>query len=187
MPFELQPHLENELIKLVPLKQDDFDILYQVASDPLIWEQHPDKYRYKREIFEKYFDGAIKSGGAFLVVEKESGKPIGSSRFYDFNEEKKSIAIGYTFIARKFWGTTYNRAMKILMLDHAFKFVDTVIFHIGAKNIRSQKAIEKLGAWKVGEIEINYPGENERLNFIYEMDKSTWTKIHDRLANEPAK
>jgi RimJ/RimL family protein N-acetyltransferase len=187
MNFKLQPILENELVKLVPLKANDFEKLYQVASDPLIWEQHTDRYSYERNIFEKYFDGAIQSGGAFLVVEKESGKLIGCSRFYDFDEEKKSIAIGYTFIARKFWGTTYNRAMKILMLDHAFKFVDTVIFHIGAKNIRSQKAIEKLGAWKVGEIEINYPGEDERLNFIYEMDKSTWTKIHDRQANEPAK
>jgi len=187
MLFDLQPHLENELVKLVPLKQDDFDILYQVASDPLIWEQHPDRYRYERNIFEKYFDGAIKSGGAFLVLEKNSDEVIGSSRYYDFDNEKKSIAIGYTFLATKYWGTTYNKAMKKLMLDHAFKFVDTVIFHIGAMNIRSQKAIEKLGATKVHEIEINYPGEDERLNFIYEMDKSTWTKIHNRLANEPAK
>ena len=177
MNFELQPTLENALVKLVPLKQEDFDILYQAASDPLIWEQHPDRFRYKKNVFEKYFEGAIKSGGAFLVVEKNSDEVIGSSRYYDFDKEKKSIAIGYTFLAKKYWGTTYNRAMKTLMLDHAFKFVDTVIFHIGAKNIRSQKAIEKLGVTKVGEIEINYPGEDERLNFIYEMDTNTWTKI----------
>jgi RimJ/RimL family protein N-acetyltransferase len=180
MHFDLQPHLENELVKLVPLKEEDFELLYQVAFDPLIWEQHPDKYRYKREVFEKYFDGALQSGGAFLVVEVNSDEVIGSSRFYDFDKEKKSIIIGYTFLAKKYWGTTYNRAMKTLMFDYAFKFVDTVIFHIGAKNIRSQKAIEKLGAWKVGEIEINYPGEDERLNFIYEMKKSMWTKIQNR-------
>jgi len=180
MYFDLQPHLENEAVKLIPLKVNDFEKLYHVASDPLIWEQHPDKYRYKRDVFEKYFDGAIKSGGAFLVVEKNSAEVIGSSRYYDFDKEKKSILIGYTFLAKKYWGTAYNRAMKNLMLDHAFKFIETVIFHIGAKNIRSQKAIEKLGARKVGEIEINYPGEDERLNFIYEMDKSTWAKIQDR-------
>jgi RimJ/RimL family protein N-acetyltransferase len=179
MNFKLQPILENELVKLVPLKQNDFDILYQVASDPLIWEQHPDKYRYKKDVFEKYFKGAMESGGAFLVFEKNSGEVIGSSRYYDFDKEKKSIAIGYTFLARKYFGTTYNKAMKQLMLDHAFMFVDTVIFHIGAKNYRSQKAIEKLGAMKVREIEINYPSENERLNFIYEMNKSMWAKIQN--------
>lgn len=176
MHFELQPILENELVKLIPLKEEDFELLYQVASDPLIWEQHPDKLRYKREVFEKFFEGAMQSGGAFVILEKNSDDVIGSSRYYNFDNDKKSIAIGYTFLARKHWGTTYNRAMKNLMLDHAFKFVDTVIFHIGEKNIRSQKAIEKLGATKVAEIEINYPGEDYRLNFIYEMDKSTWQK-----------
>ena len=175
--MNLQPTLENELVKLVPLKVNDFESLYLVASDPLIWEQHPDRFRYKRDVFEKYFEGALKSGGAFIVLDKKSNEPIGSSRFYEFDEIKKSIAIGYTFLARKYWGTTYNKAMKQLMLDHAFKFVDTVIFHIGAKNYRSQKAIEKLGAMKVGEIEINYPGEDERLNFIYEIKKSTWAEI----------
>jgi RimJ/RimL family protein N-acetyltransferase len=177
MLFDLQPQLENELVKLILLKQEDFDILYQVASDPLIWEQHPDRFRYKKEVFEKYFEGAIKSGGAFLIVEKNSDEVIGSSRYYDFDKEKKSIAIGYAFLAKKYWGTTYNRAMKNLMFDHAFKFVEKVIFHIGAKNIRSQKAIEKLGAMKVGEIEINCPGEDERLNFFYEMNSNKWTKI----------
>jgi RimJ/RimL family protein N-acetyltransferase len=177
MNFKLQPILENELVKLVPLKQDDFDILYQVASDPLIWEQHPNKNRYERIVFEKFFKDAIESGGAFLVVEKKTGEIIGSSRYYDLDEEKKSIAIGYTFLARKYWGTTFNRAIKTLMLDHAFKFVDKVIFHVGAKNIRSQKAIEKLGARKVGEIKINFPGEDERLNFIYEMNKTIWKEV----------
>ena len=184
MNFKLQPILENELVKLVPLKQDDFDILYQVASDPLIWEQHPDRFRYKRDVFEKYFEGALQSGGVFLVLEKNSDEVMGSSRYYDLDNDKKSIAIGYTFLARKYWGTTYNKAMKQLMLDHAFMFVDTVIFHIGAKNIRSQKAIEKLGAVKIDEVEINYPGEDERLNFIYEMNKITWTEIQNKNSKE---
>lgn len=180
MDFELRLILENEHVKLVPLKVNDFEKLYQVASDPLIWEQHPNKYRYKREVFEKYFKGAIESGGAFLVLEMNSDEVIGSSRYYDFDKEKNSIVIGYTFLFKKYWGTSYNRAMKTLMLDHAFRFVDTVIFLIGAKNIRSKRAIEKLGASKVGEIEINYPGEDEHLNFIYEMNKITWTETQNK-------
>ncbi len=177
MTFELQPTLENELVRLVPLKLNDFESLYLAASDPLIWEQHPDRFRYQKKVFEKYFEGAIKSGGAFIIFDKKSGEVIGSSRYYDYDEVKKSIVIGYTFLARKYWGGIYNRAMKILMLDYAFNFVETVIFHIGAENIRSQKAIEKLGAMKVGEIEINYPGEDERLKFIYEIKKSMWAEI----------
>ncbi len=179
MHFDLQPHLENELVKLVPLKEEDFEKLYHAASDPLIWEQHPDKYRYRRDTFEKYFDGALQSGGAFLVIKKNSDEVIGSSRYYDFNPDKKSIAIGYTFLAKKYWGTNYNRAMKILMLDHAFKYVETIIFHIGNKNLRSQKAIEKLGAKKVEEIEIQSPNESENLKFLYEIDKLNWSKIRN--------
>jgi len=184
MKFELQPTLENELVKLVPLKESDFKILYLTASDPLIWEQHPDRFRYKRDVFHKYFEGTLKSGGAFIVKEKKSDEVMGSSRYYELDSDKKSIAIGYTFLARKYWGTTYNKAMKQLMLDHAFKFVDTVIFHVGAKNHRSQKAIEKLGAVKIDEVEINYPGEDERLNFIYEMNKIMWTEIQNKNSKE---
>jgi RimJ/RimL family protein N-acetyltransferase len=171
--FELQPILENELVKLVPLKEEDFEILYQAASDPLIWEQHPENNRFHRNVFEKFFKGAIDSKGAFLVIDNKNGEAIGSSRFYDCDENNKSIAIGFTFLTRKYWGTAYNRAMKNLMLDHAFKFVKTVIFHIGEYNIRSQKAILKLGSKKIGEL-----NRENSISFVYEIDKNTWMDIH---------
>ena len=173
MDFELQPELENELVKIRPLKPDDFETLYSIASDPLIWEQHPNKDRYKREVFETFFKGAMESGGAFLVFDHKTGEVIGSSRFYGFDAEAKSVVIGYTFIARSHWGKGYNKALNTLMLQHAFKVVDHVIFHIGANNIRSQKAIEKQGADKTGEVEMAYYGEASRLNFIYRIDKAS--------------
>ena len=177
MNFDLRPtHLKNEFVKLSPLAADDFDKLYQVASDPLIWEQHPNKVRYRREVFEIFFKGAIESGGAFLVCDSNTNQPIGSSRYYEYNTSKKTIAIGYTFLARDHWGTTYNKALKSLMLDHAFTFVNDVIFHIGANNIRSQKAIVKLGATKIGEVEMEYYGEQTKLNFIYQINKADWQK-----------
>jgi RimJ/RimL family protein N-acetyltransferase len=171
MNFELQPTLENDTVKLIPLKEKDFEILYEIASDRLIWEQHPNKDRYKREVFENFFKGAIESGGAFLIYDNETGKAIGSSRFYFPDDKPYSVAIGYTFIAKDHWGTTYNQAVKRLMLDHAFKFVKTVYFHIGAENIRSQKAIEKLGAVKVEEKDVKYYGEEESKNYVYKLDK----------------
>lgn len=174
MNFNLQPTLTNELIKIEPLKQEDFERLFKVASDPLVWEQHPNKDRYKREIFENFFKGAIESKGAFLVTEIESGKVIGSSRYYELNEENSSVAVGYTFIGRDYWGKGHNKALKKLMFDYAFKFVNNIILHIGETNFRSQKATEKLGAKKIDQIEIAYYGEAVKTNFVYQIEKADW-------------
>lgn len=169
--LDLQPHLQNDIVSIRPLLENDFESLYKIASDPLIWEQHPNPDRYKREVFEIFFKGAMESGSAFLVHDAKTGEPIGTSRFYEYDGDNKSVSIGYTFLARDRWGTTYNRALKTLMLNHAFEVVDIVIFHIGANNIRSQKAIEKLGANKTGEVEMAYYGEQKKLNFIYQIEK----------------
>jgi RimJ/RimL family protein N-acetyltransferase len=176
MPFDFQPTLENECVKIHPLQATDFERLYAVASDPLIWEQHPNKNRYQRPVFETFFKGAMESGGAFLVCDAKTKAVIGSSRYCEYNELAKTISIGYTFLARDHWGGLYNPALKTLMLGHAFAFVNEVIFHIGAGNIRSQKAIEKLAALKTGEAEIEYYGEPGKLNFIYSIQKANWTK-----------
>jgi len=173
--FDLQPHLEDNRVALRPLDPNDFEALYEVASDPLIWEQHPNKDRYRREIFEIFFKGAIESGGALLAFDKESKKAIGSSRYYEADPEKKSVAIGYSFLGRQYWGHTYNKSMKTLMLNHAFKFVTEVIFHIGENNIRSQKAIEKMGAKYAGTVEMQYYGEEKvNRNFIYRINTNDW-------------
>ena len=170
--LNLQPEIiENELVKLVPLKETDFEILFEVASDPLIWEQHPNKNRYERDVFQNFFEGAIESKGAFLIVDKTTNEVAGSTRFYEYETENKSVFIGYTFYGRKFWGTGFNAQVKKMMLDYAFKVVDKVQFHIGAENYRSQKAIEKLGARKVNEIDVAYYNEPSRFNFVYEIEK----------------
>ncbi len=166
--MNLQPtNLVSEFVELVPLKQADFEELYAVASDPLIWEQHPNPDRYKKEVFEVYFRGALSSGGAFLIMDASTNEILGCTRFYDFNETEKSVLIGYTFFARSCWGRGINHAVKHLMLDYAFQFVDKVIFHVGANNIRSQKAMEKLGAVNMGFEEVAYYGEATRTNIVY--------------------
>ena len=174
MPFELQPTIENAWIRLEPLEGGDFDALYAVASDPKIWEQHPNKTRHQRDVFATYFKGAIASGGAFRVLDKASGALIGSSRYYDFDEPGCTIAVGYTFIARDRWGGKYNGALKSLMLDHAFKFVDRVIFHIGVDNLRSRRAMEKIGGVYAGDIAVAYYGEPGQRNAIYEIEAAAW-------------
>ena len=172
MTFSIQPtHLQNQFVKLVPLQESDFEELYSVANDELLWEQHPNKLRYQKPVFQNFFEGAIQSQGAFFIRETSTNEPIGSSRFYDYNPETNSLLIGYTFIGRKFWGKGYNKAIKKLMMDYAFHYVDTIYFHIGAKNIRSQKALEKIGGEKIDEFEVEYFGEESKLNYIYQIKK----------------
>ena len=170
--MNLQPtDLKNNLVWLEPLKQAHFEELYLVASDPLIWEQHPNPDRYKLDAFTNYFKGAMESGGAFIIRDTLSGKALGSSRYCAYDAANKEIQIGYTFFARSCWGKSINKEVKILMLNHAFNYVDKVAFYVGANNIRSQKAMERIGGIKVREEVVAYFGEPDRLNFRYEINK----------------
>jgi RimJ/RimL family protein N-acetyltransferase len=145
MPFDLQPTLTGTRLALRPLGADDFDALYAVASDPLIWAQHPDSNRFERAVFQRFFQDAIDSGGALLATDRADGRVIGSSRFHGYNEAASEIEIGWTFLARSHWGGTFNGEMKALMLRHAFRVVRRVLFVIGPQNLRSRVAIEKIG------------------------------------------
>lgn len=149
MPFELQPHLKGALVELRPLRAEDHDALLVAASDPLIWEQHPANDRYKPDVFRKFFDDAMASGGALVALDANDGRVIGSSRYYGYNSAESEVEIGWSFLARSHWGGRYNGEMKRLMLDHAFRFVKNVVFLIGPENIRSQKAVEKIGGVRI--------------------------------------
>lgn len=169
--MNLQPTLINELVQIVPLKETDFDELFAIASDELLWEQHPEKDRYKKDVFQDFFNTAIQSNSAFKVIDVITGNTIGSSRYYDLNEAGKSVAIGYTFISRKYWASPYNRALKNLMINYAFQFVESIIFHVGDTNFRSQKAVEKLGALHT---ETFLDEENGRTHVTYTLTKENW-------------
>lgn len=149
-PFDLQPTLTGRLVELRPLREDDWDALYALARDPLIWEQHPDRERWREERFRVVFRGGMESGGALLALDRETGRPIGFTRYHDYHPELSKIEIGWTFLARSHWGGRYNSEMKDLMVRHALKFVDTVVFSAGVDNLRSRRAIEKLGAVPAG-------------------------------------
>src|SRR5437016_4138274 len=124
--MELQPTLTGDLIELRPLREFDFEALYEAASDPLIWEMHPHSDRYKREVFQQYFDSAIESHGAFLIIDRKTNEVIGSSRYLDYDPVGRIVEIGWTFLARAYWGGVYNRELKKLMTDHAFQWVDAI-------------------------------------------------------------
>jgi RimJ/RimL family protein N-acetyltransferase len=150
MTFDLQPVLPGTLVALRPLRADDFDALYAVASDPQIWTQHPASDRWREDQFRIFFREAMESGGALLATDATSGRVIGSSRYNGYDESAREVEIGWTFLARSHWGGPHNREMKALMLRHAFQFVDRVVFVIGPDNHRSRRAVEKIGGVLAG-------------------------------------
>jgi RimJ/RimL family protein N-acetyltransferase len=140
-----QPTLKGTLLELRPLRAEDWKALFAVASDPLVWQQHPDSDRYKEDVFRKFFDDAIAGGSALVAIERATGDIVGSSRYHGYDADKNEVEIGWSFLARRLWGGTYNREMKHLMLTHAFESVENVVFLVGPKNTRSRKAMEKIG------------------------------------------
>lgn len=172
MPFDLQPILKGELLELRPLRTEDFHDLYAIASDPLIWEQHPIKDRYKEEVFKEFFREALESGGALVAIDSKDGRVIGSSRFHGYDEAKSEIEIGWTFLARSHWGGAYNREMKQLMLGHAFRFVESVIFLVGKENFRSQRAVGKIGGVLMG----SRSDSSGRESFVYQITASNFAQ-----------
>lgn len=168
MPFDPQPTLTGELLELRPVRSDDFPALFNAASDPLIWEQHPNHDRYQAVVFRRFFDEALQSGGALVAIDRASGEVIGSSRYVGFADGGDDVEVGYTFLARRYWGGRYNGEMKRLMLGHALQSFRAVVLSIGPNNIRSQKAAVKIGAVLVGPRQL--PGGEERL--IYRVSGS---------------
>ena len=166
--LDRQPRLVSEFVELRPLEVGDFDALYAISSDPLLWEQHPSKDRTRRDVFERWFDKAAASGGALVAIDRTEGCVFGTSRFDHYDAKQSQVEIGWTFISRDYWGGGYNGGMKRLMLEHAFQSVDTVVFRIHSENVRSQRAVEKLGAARVG-TEIDPDGRGD--NFVFRLKR----------------
>jgi RimJ/RimL family protein N-acetyltransferase len=170
MHFDLQPCLTGDLLQLRPLRADDFHDLYAVAADPLLWEQHPCKDRYQEEVFKVFFREALESRGALLALDRKDGRAIGSSRFHGYDEANREVEIGWTFLTRSHWGGAYNGEMKRLMLRHAFRFVNSVIFLVGPDNVRSQRAVERIGGVRAG----MRPDGSGRASLLYRIEASAF-------------
>lgn len=143
--IDLQPTLTSERVVIRPIQGLDFAALFAAAADPDIWQQHPAPDRYKESVFRTYFDDAIASNAAFVFVDPTTEAIFGSSRYHAYDAGTREIEIGWTFLSRRYWGGDYNREIKRLMLDHAFQFASAVIFWVGQTNVRSRRAMEKVG------------------------------------------
>lgn len=196
-----QPYRIGARLRLRPLRSDDFDDLFLAASDPLIWELHPDSKRHTRERFEVYFRSGLESQGALVVIDLKTGRIIGSSRFSAYSPGNSlgnslgnsSVDIGYTFLTREYWGGGTNRELKTLMLTYAFEFVESVNFVVGIDNLRSRRAMVNIGGKLITE-----KMSSGVASVVFEIKKADWlnsktpTPVFDqsqlytaRLALEP--
>lgn len=144
--MDRQPVLHGHLVTLRPLTSADWAALHTVASDPMIWELHPAHDRWREDVFRRFFDDALACSGALAIIDRATGAIIGSSRYDMHDTGHDEIEIGWTFLAREYWGGPYNREVKQLMLDHILHFVGTVLFIVGENNLRSRRAMLKIGA-----------------------------------------
>ncbi len=167
-----QPHLTGELIALRPTAPEDFDALFAVASDPLIWAIHPAHDRWQEPVFRAFFDAGIASGGMLVAIDRATGAIIGSSRYDSSRAGPGEIEIGWTFLARSHWGGRYNGEMKRLMLDHAFKNMDRALFFIGENNIRSRRAIERVGGRLTDRTYVAGMAGQPTTHVVYAIDRS---------------
>jgi RimJ/RimL family protein N-acetyltransferase len=180
--FEYQPVLRGPLMDLRPLRASDHDALYAVARDPLIWEQHPDKARAEPEGFARFFRESVESGGALLATKAGTEEIVGSSRYHAYDAAASEVEIGWTFLAREYWGGVWNRELKRMMLEHAFRFVDRVVFTVWPANFRSQRAVQKLGAVRDG-WRVNGAG---RESFPFVLTRDAWTRELARATADAA-
>lgn len=166
----LQPVLRGPALELRPMRSDDLEPLSAVAADPLIWALHPEPTRWQRPVFERFFAGGLACGGALVAVEARSGALVGASRYYQWDPTALAVTIGYTFLARRLWGGPANAEMKRLMIDHALGFARTVWFEVGRDNLRSRRAMEKIGATFAGD-RIDPPGSGAAPHVLFRMDR----------------
>jgi N-acetyltransferase len=176
MTFDRQPTLTGDRVELRPTRPDDWPAHWAIAADPLLWEVHPAWDRYKEPVFRTYFDANLASGGSLTTVDRASGTVIGASRYWEVDPESRSVEIGATYLARAHWGGGINREVKRLMIGHALDTVESVIFHVGADNVRSRRAVEKIGGRLIDRADTAVMAGISRTHVFYEITRDDFAQ-----------
>lgn len=174
--MDRQPVLSGERLLLRPLAADDWDALFAVAADPEVWALHPVSTRWQEPVFRAFFDDALAAGGALIAIDRASGKVAGSSQFRGYDPQASQVEIGWTFLGRDHWGGATNRAMKQLMLGHALQAVERAVFRIGETNLRSRRAMEKIGGYLTNAREAVEGPNGPIVHVVYEITRDSFAR-----------
>jgi RimJ/RimL family protein N-acetyltransferase len=171
--MDRQPVLEGERLLLRPLTPADWDALFAVASDPQVWALHPAHDRWREPVFRAFFADALANEGALVVIDKTTGEIVGSSRFQGYDPaDGGSVEIGWTFLVRSHWGGVYNAEMKRLMLAHALRYVERVLFRVGENNVVSRGAMKNIGGRLTDRTDITILAGEPIVHVVYEIDRA---------------
>lgn len=173
--IDRQPRLISPQLHLRPLEPGDWEALYAVARDPQIWALHPATDRWQEPVFRRFFAQGLESGGALVAIDPAHGGIIGSSRFDLSRAGPDEMEIGWTFLARRYWGGAMNAAMKRMMLGHAFRFVERAIFVVGEHNLRSRRAMEKIGGVLTDRV-VESAGGGPGRSVVYAIDRESFAR-----------
>ncbi|MBL7813742.1 MAG: GNAT family N-acetyltransferase [Saprospiraceae bacterium] len=185
--------LEGHLIRLEILEPRHLYVMEAIASNPLIWQNLPIE-GWRNDVFWRWAYDSLecqKKGQAFVfvVIDQHSGKIVGTTRYQDMDCQHNKTDIGWTWYDPSVWGKGYNFEAKKLMLTHAFEVwkVGRVGFKVDERNMRSQRALEKIGARCEGLIRKHMirPDGSSRNSLLYGLTDEDWfmTVKHRAQAN----
>lgn len=181
--------LQGDSVELVPMELSHLDGLWKAAMPEEIWDFTASKIRSKEQM-EKMIKDALaeKEKGnqfPFVVLHKQDNKIVGSTRYLDISNANKSLEIGWTWYNPEVWRTRVNTECKYLLLKCAFEEwgMNRVQFKTDSRNVRSQRAIERLGAKKEGILRKDriLPDGYIRDTVVYSIIQDEWTLIHNKL------
>ena len=173
--MDRQPTLETERLLIRPMADHAREALFAVAADPLVWEHHPILDRWRREVFDRFFDECLASGGGLAVVRKDTGRVVGASRYDGYDPEEGGVVeIGWTYLERACWGKGINTEMKRAMLAHALAQVSVVEFRVGDTNYRSRNALEAIGAERTRRYEVDRYQGKRVVHLVYEITRESF-------------
>lgn len=176
--------LTGETVILQSLTTEHFVALEALAKDKRIWEF----YAYDGSdpaTFRNIFDSAISerekgSQFPFVILHRQQNKIIGSTRYLDVQPNHKKVEIGSTWLHPDFWATAVNLECKLLLLSHCFEHLQTVRVQLKTdeKNLRSRKAIEKIGGQFEGILRNDMIRDNQtrRNSAYYSIIEEEWTE-----------
>lgn len=190
MSFSIQSvTLDGKYTRLRPLKKQDRDALLHAASDGQLWKLWFTSVP-SAETIDAYIDTALtgqKNGVMlpFVVEDIRTGAVIGCTRYCNIDEANNRLEIGFTWYAQSYQRTATNTECKVMLLSHAFETLEcmAVEFRTHHANLRSQKAIERLGATRDGILRQHkiMPDGTTRDTYVYSIIDSEWPEIKTKL------